>query len=291
MSPIDSALEKLRRDRPEWRPWLTVVEEVAREDPERWESAVPPDPNAGGAPLPLLTGTTATVVPKSVRRLFDRLVKAAGSAGTSKMSSLGSARYDDADILGLFCASVGHDEARVHSVAAARGVDGEALAAVTSLLPTPFLQACRRRWTGEIRESWIEGYCPVCGARPAFVEVRGIERTRLFRCGRCGSEWHSRPLWCLYCGMTDHNELVTLVPEQGGTNSIVEACRACGGYVKAFTRLQGCDPRSVILEDLASVDFDVAAVEQGYARPTDAGFRLQFGIAPAAAKGLFAWNG
>jgi formate dehydrogenase maturation protein FdhE len=56
--------------------------------------------------------------------------------------------------------------------------------------------------------------------------------------------------------MTDHNELVTMVPEQGGTSRVIEACKRCLGYVKSFTTLQGSPAAKVMLDDLASVDLD-----------------------------------
>jgi len=81
-------------------------------------------------------------------------------------------------------------------------------------------------------------------------------------------------LFCPYCGITDHEELVSLVPERSGANSVIEACKHCLGYVKSFTLLQGSQPTKVLLDDLASVDLDVAAVEQGYRRPQGAGYAL-----------------
>jgi FdhE protein len=107
----------------------------------------------------------------------------------------------------------------------------------------------------------------MCGSWPAFAEVRGIERSRYFRCGRCGGEWHARALCCPYCETIDHDELVALVPESGGSNAAIDACRRCLGYVKTLTRLQGCPPETVMVEDLATVDLDVAALEHGYNRP------------------------
>jgi FdhE protein len=114
---------------------------------------------------------------------------------------------------------------------------------------------------------------------PAFAEVRGIERNRYFRCGRCGGEWHARALHCPYCAMSDHDELVALVPEKAGSNAVgsnavIDACKRCLGYVKTFTRLQGCSPDAVMLEDLASVDLDVAAIEHGFARSPGPGHAL-----------------
>ena len=92
----------------------------------------------------------------------------------------GAALREDLDVLTLFTASLCQDSERVTEVAAASGADAEALQAVIALLPVPFLHACNRRWASSISESWVEGYCPVCGSWPAFAEVRGIERSRSF---------------------------------------------------------------------------------------------------------------
>ena len=123
----------------------------------------------------------------------------------------------------------------------------------------------------------------MCGAWPAFAEVRGIERTRVFRCGRCGCGWHARPLRCPYCGIDDHRALVSLVPQHGGSHGVIEACTSCHSYAKTFTRLQGCAPETVMLDDLASVHLDVAALEEGYTRPQGPGYRLDVTVCSATA--------
>ena len=78
--------------------------------------------------------------------------------------------------------------------------------------------------------------------------------------------------------MTDHNELVSLVPEKSGSNGVIDACKSCLGYVKTFTTLQGSAPVKVIVDDLASVDLDIAALESGYLRPVGAGYTLDVGV-------------
>ena len=81
------------------------------------------------------------------------------------------------------------------------------------------------------------------------------------------AESGTRGVWCPYCDTSDHDELVSLVPENGGSNAVIDACRRCLGYVKTLTRLQGCPADTVMIEDLASVDLDIAAIEDGYRVP------------------------
>jgi FdhE protein len=296
MSAPDTALNGLRRERPEWEPWLVVVDEIVREAASPvWDAAVPAASRAQPTAVPLLAGTTLTLEAGLVRRLFERLIRIASRVGTPKMASLNAALHADLEWAPLFTASLCQDSDRINAIAAVSGADPEALHAVVALLPVPFLHACNRRWAPSISASWVEGYCPVCGSLPAFAEVRGIERNRYFRCGRCGGEWHARALYCPYCAMTDHDELVALVPEKAGSNAVgsnavIEACQRCLGYVKTFTRLQGCSPGAVMLEDLASVDLDVAAIEHGFARSPGPGLALEITVTEGARRGFFAWK-
>jgi len=178
------------------------------------------------------------------------------------------------DLSNLFALGLRLDAEGLARTAAAVDADPAGLQAIISLLPVPFLQACHRRWAAAIDRNWSEGYCPLCGAWPALAEVRGIERSRYLRCGRCGAEWESHVLSCPYCRTTNHEELVTLVPENGRANAVVEACRRCHGYVKTLTRLQGSPPVGVHLDDLATVDLDIAALEHKYERPGGTGYPL-----------------
>lgn len=272
MTTPEAALSGLKGRHPEWTPWLEVVGEVLRETGgSPWDAAVPAA-SPIGPKRPLLCGATVSLTARPIRRLLDRVIRAASRSGSPKMSSLEGALHGDLDVVEAFAASLRQDNGRIAALAAASGVDAEALQAVVALLPVPFLQACNRRLSSAVPASWTEGYCPVCASWPAFVEVRGIERSRYYRCGRCGGEWHASVLHCPYCSTNDHGQLTTFVPQSGSTHAVVEACRRCLGYVKTFTKLQGCPPAAVMLEDLASVELDVAALEQGCTRPTGGGY-------------------
>jgi FdhE protein len=165
-------------------------------------------------------------------------------------------------------------EAAVPARMAARGSNAPLLAGLPASLPIPLLHACRRRWAGAIPKDWSRGYCPVCGAWPGFAEVCGVERTRFLRCVRCGSAWQAHGLWCPYCEARDHAVLGSLVPEQGAPAWAIEVCNACRGYLKAFTRLKVSPPEQTLLDDIASVELDLAAAGRGYRRPEGAGYSL-----------------
>jgi FdhE protein len=292
VTPHDTVLQQLRRQRPEWAPWLALVEDIVVErGTDAWDAAVPDGAPAPVSATPRLCGLSVSLDAGAACRLLERLIRTASSSGAPKLATLGAALTADADAVTLFAASLCQDSVRLGEITATRGGHAEAIQAVAALLPVPFLHACSRRWATSMSESWVEGYCPVCGSWPAFAEVRGIDRTRYFRCGRCSGEWHSEGLCCPYCAMRDHNELVSLVPDKAGVNAVIEACNRCRGYVKTFSRLQACPHGTVMLEDLASVDLDVAAIARGYARPTGAGRALDVSVSEKpAARRFFAWT-
>jgi FdhE protein len=292
MTVPETALHGLKRQRPEWEPWLAVIEEIVRETTSlRWEASVPTIVQPRQTGTPLLAGATLALHATSVRRLLKRLTRIASASGTTNIATLDRALDADLDVLTLFNASLCQNSDFVAEVAAARGADAMRLQAVMALVPLPLLHACNRRWASSISKSWVEGYCPVCGSWPAFAEVRGIERSRSFRCGRCGAEWHARLLSCPYCTEGSHDALVSLVPEKDGSHGTIDACKSCHGYVKTFTRLRGCQPDTVMLEDLASVHFDVAALDQGYTRPSGAGYPLEVSVAgEGATRRFFGWK-
>jgi FdhE protein len=288
VTALDTALHDLKRQRPEWEPWLAVIEEIVRETGSSgWEASVPTSVQPRQTGAPLLAGATLAVPASSVRRLLKRLTRIASVSGTTNIATLDRALDADLDILTLFNASLCQNSDSVAEVAAARGADTMGFQAVMALVSLPLLHACNRRWASSISRSWVEGYCPVCGSWPAFAEVRGIERSRSFRCGRCGGEWHARLLSCPYCTECSHDALVSLVPEKDGSHGTIDACKSCRGYVKTFTRLRGCRPDTVMLEDLASVHFDVAALEQGYTRPSGTGYPLEVAVTDEAATRRF----
>jgi len=204
-------------------------------------------------------------------------MQTAGRSGSPAMASLGKLDFAALDSAQLFRAALQQDGRFLKESAGRCGVDAAAFEAVIALLPLPFLHACNRAW--QITPHWWESYCPICGSWPAFAETRGIERSRYLRCGRCGSGWQAHGLTCPYCGMDDHNDLLSLVPEKDSTNGVIDACKRCLGYLKAFTKLQGSKPAEVMLDDLASVALDIAAAEQGYKRPQGAGYSLNVTLA------------
>jgi FdhE protein len=291
---VNAAVLDLQRQYPDWQPWLTIVDEVLRQATQsQWDSLVPETPQRRSKNSPLLADVTLAVDLGAIEQWSDRLMHMAARSGAPNMTAfdrIGQGCFNPAD---LFKSSLCQNDIWLRAAADAVGVDAAAFQAVALLVAVPFLQACNRRGPASMTENWTEGYCPLCGAWPAYAEVRGIERSRYLRCGRCGRGWQTQCLFCSYCGMTDHNELVSFVPEKSVANGIIDGCKRCHGYVKVFTTLQGSSAPSVMIKDLASVDLDIAAIEQGYRRPAGAGYPLNIDIVakPRLGARILRWQG
>ncbi|HZM37198.1 MAG TPA: formate dehydrogenase accessory protein FdhE [Burkholderiales bacterium] len=134
-----------------------------------------------------------------------------------------------------------------------------------SAMPIPLLHACRRRWG--VPQGWTRSCCPICGARPGFAEVCGVERTRYLRCLRCGAAWQAHGLSCVFCGTTEHEKLGSLLPQEGAPKWAIEVCNSCRGYLKVFMALRPSAPERVLSKDLETVELDLVAGERGYRRP------------------------
>lgn len=287
-------LSNLAQTTPEWEAWLRLlgVTLEAIQDPV-WDKCVPDvDAGDGARGAPLLEGATLEVDPRHVHRWVTRLLTMATEAGGMDGSALSRITSSDAtESVYLIEAAVQQDSARLTELALKAGSQPGALAATASLAAMPLLQACGRRLTGQAPRTWSHGYCPICGAWPAMAELRGLERERRMRCSGCGGDWSLPSLQCPYCNNKDFRKLGSLLPEENFEARKADTCEVCKGYVKTISTLMAQPPDSVALEDLATVDLDVAALERGYSRPPQTGWSLSVHVAaaPTGKRGLSRW--
>jgi FdhE protein len=264
------SLEALARGHPEWRPWLRLYEEARRALSAPPRVSVIRDTVTPSDGAPWLADAVIAVDARWVTRLLQRLFGiAAGGGGPG--ATLDPGRVTREMALALLEAAVAPDAARIEAQAADLGTEPGPLGAVTAFGLMPLLHACREAPAVAPPGPWGHGHCPLCGAWPALAEERGVERTRHFRCSRCGSGWYAGWLSCPYCGNADHTRLGTLVGEGGVTRHRLDTCDVCRGYVKTLGVLRATPAAELALADLASVALDVVAVERGYRRPPGAG--------------------
>jgi FdhE protein len=270
---------------PAWRPWVRLLDlALAAADEPDWASTVTLAPERpDGAPLlhGARLGGNARRLRQLLRELLresDRLVPgdsgAGSSNGTRSEPAAPSARRR-LDALGIARAAIEQDASALDTLARSAGVDPGRLSAVAQLAVIPLLATSLARFGDHVPVGWSRGYCPLCGAWPALAEMRGLDRSRRLRCGRCRGDWQLPVLRCSYCDELRHDRLHALVPEDEEHTRRVDVCESCKGYIKTFATLQALPLRSLAMTDLATLDLDVMAQDRGYARPSRPGYPLE----------------
>jgi len=192
--------------------------------------------------------------------------------------ALEEGRLDPAAVLS---ACFGRDQLRVRQAAGHAGLSAELLWLVAELALAPFahllqlqlfagvdsVEAAGGSEPGPLQEAlaqWDRGYCPACGSWPALTEAGSEGHT--LRCAFCARGWTLQSYRCVYCG-DDGEAFITaaLDPEVPGRR--LQLCGSCGGYMKVLERTAPCGFPLAALEDLASLDLDMAAIERRYVRP------------------------
>jgi FdhE protein len=272
------------REFPELQSWVTLCEDVRRalDDPP-WGSVTRGPAFLDSSILPgapsLADAVLAVDVERAARWLRHLFARAAAAGGPG--ATLRPERLSGEQAVALLGAAVVEDGARIQALARDLGAEPGALGAVAGLGAVPLLHAARRTVEGEIPAAWPHGYCPVCGAWPTLAEARGVERSRHFRCARCGCGWFAGWLRCPYCDNGDHLRLAALVSDDAGARHRVETCEVCRGYVKTVTVLLPTEPGDLALIDLDTLSLDLAAVAHGYHRPPSPGRMVSARVAPA----------
>lgn len=280
-----SRLEELARADPVVAPLVVLQAEALRASADAiWEAGVPEfEDRRLDASQPLLNNQVAYVEADSVQHLIDRLAAMAGQSGQKDPEPLRRALMTGAlDPLAVLQASVVQDSGQLEMLAAEAGADTPLLGTLGQLAALPLLLACGRKGEPLVAElHWLHGYCPVCAAWPTLAESRGLERRRWLRCGRCGTAWSVDQQFCPFCTGRDHRLLGYLAAEGQTESRRASTCDGCRGYLKSVATIAAIPAEEIVLRDLQTLELDLAAIDQGYARPEVPGFSLQIRIEPA----------
>lgn len=188
--------------------------------------------------------------------------------------AIDGARLDAGAVLS---ACFGRDQHRVRHMASHASLSADILWLVAELSVAPFAHLLQLQLFAsadqdgghasplhEALTHWDRGYCPACGTWPALTEVGPQGHT--LRCAFCARGWTLAEYCCVYCG-DDGEQFITaaLDPEVPGRR--LQLCGSCGGYMKVVELEQPCAFPMAALEDMASLDLDMAALERNYVRP------------------------
>ena len=305
---LASRLDQLDADRPDLASALTLQRQLLGRQIDLLDSLV-----QGGVPglslprryvaaklrngIPALHGEPVPLpAPLLTLALRDFCARLSSGATAETMAALVQAiDVGQLDAAGVLSACFGRDQHRVRHAAAHAGVSAELLWLVAELALAPFAHLLRlqlfERWkppptadqaaSDEVEDPvadalahWDRGFCPACGSWPALLEAGAHGHT--LRCSFCAHGWELLGYHCLYCGNEGQGFITAAAdPEQPGRR--LQLCGACGGYVKALEMDEPSTFPLVAIDDLASLDLDMAAIERNYVRPALADIRKRPG--------------
>lgn len=145
---------------------------------------------------------------------------------------------------------------------------------------------------GDPRSPFSEGTLRPKGTAIYQLHVNPNRPTQVLHRAPGATEWE---VWDLERAMTRVAELTKKTRDETFVerleNGKVEACAVCHAYLKSIMTLTPTPPAEVAVLDLATVDLDVAALGEGYARPAHAAAPLHARVVARERRRVLAWLG
>ena len=157
-------------------------------------------------------------------------------------------------------------EERIEQMADELGLDKKVFLFLIQSSTKPSVEAGMEQLRGELDpETWLKGYCPMCGSLPSLSLLKEEVGKRYLLCSFCGYQWRIDRLFCPFCDNKNQESLHYLFA-QGEETHRIDLCEKCHRYIKTidYRNLQESDP---VLEDLATPHLDILASQKGYKRP------------------------
>ena len=149
------------------------------------------------------------------------------------------------------------------AVSADQGAGDDAVVGqVLGLALRPFLSRCAE--VLQQREElalWTHPHCGLCGGEPDFAVITPAAERHLI-CGRCTLRWKYEALTCPYCRNADRARITSFATPDGRYR--VYACDACKRYLKAYDGRRATRPVMPMVDTVATLPLDAAAMQRGY---------------------------
>ena len=140
--------------------------------------------------------------------------------------------------------------------------DASVIGQVLGLAMRPFLSRC-----AEVLQQrpdlplWTHPYCALCGGEPDLSVIMPSADRHLI-CSRCTLRWKFAPLTCPYCGNDDRGKITSFATPDGQYR--VYACDVCRRYLKAYDARRASRPVMPVVDGIATLPLDAAAMQRGY---------------------------
>jgi FdhE protein len=114
-------------------------------------------------------------------------------------------------------------------------------------------------------QTWLRGYCPVCGSLPALLVLEDQGDRRGY-CSWCGAKWQLHRLQCPTCDNRHHDSLAYMYSEDEPRYRI-QYCRLCKCYFKLIDVRENIEPPYLPLEEWTTLHLDLLAQKSGWKQP------------------------
>lgn len=108
---------------------------------------------------------------------------------------------------------------------------------------------------------WTHGTCPLCAGEPDFAVITPAA-DRILICGRCSARWRFQQFTCPFCLNADRGRITSFASRDGQYR--LYACDQCQRYLKAFDARRASRPVMPIVDGVATLPLDAAAMQRGY---------------------------
>ena len=137
-----------------------------------------------------------------------------------------------------------------------------ALDQVLTLAMRPFLSRCAEVLQQRPELSmWTHPHCALCGSEPDLAVITPAAERHLI-CSRCTLRWKFEPLSCPFCRNSDKARITSFATPDGQYR--VYACDVCRRYLKAYDGRNATRPVMPVLDGVATLPLDAAAMQRGY---------------------------
>jgi transposase-like protein len=138
----------------------------------------------------------------------------------------------------------------------------EMLHQVIALAMRPFLSRCAEVLQQRPELSiWTHAHCALCGGEPDFSVITPSAERHLI-CSRCALRWKFEPLTCPYCRNSNRARITSFATTDGQYR--VYACDECRRYLKAYDGRRATRPVMPMVDSVATLPLDAAAMQRGY---------------------------
>jgi len=140
----------------------------------------------------------------------------------------------------------------------------DAMSEVLAFAMRPFLSRC-----AEVLQQrsdlglWTHAHCALCGGTPDFAVITPAAERHLI-CGRCALRWKFESLTCPFCANDDRSRITSFAARLGDADYRVYACDVCHRFLKAFDARRASRPVMPVVDAVATLPLDAAAMQRGY---------------------------